>query len=197
MATNDDYLDDPLRNPAVDYDRTDLSARGILLFLVGLLVAGIFVELVIWGMFRFLAHSTLFAQGNPSPMVQAMKAVPEKQPGATLQNTPGINTQVFPEPRLQTNDVADMDALLRQENRILYPVQPFEDSTGAVHIPINQAMALIVERGLPVRPNAPPREFTTQTESGNSKFTQKEGQTLDLGPAGRSQAKKLGPEQKP
>ena len=69
MATNhDDY--DLLKNPAVDYDRTDLSPRGILVFLVGLLVAGIFIELVIWGMFRFLSHSPFFARGNPSPMAQ-------------------------------------------------------------------------------------------------------------------------------
>ena len=73
MATNhDDY--DLLRNPAVDYDRTDLSPRGILVFLFGLLVAGIFIELVIWGMFRFLSHSPYFAQGNPSPMVTSQKA---------------------------------------------------------------------------------------------------------------------------
>ena len=64
MATNHDDFD-LLRNPAVDYDRTDLSPRGILVFLVGLLVAGIFIELVIWGMFRFLSHSPFFAKGNP------------------------------------------------------------------------------------------------------------------------------------
>ena len=56
MATNHDNHD-PLRNPQVDYDRTDLSAKGILFFLIGLLIAGMFIELVIWGMFRFMAHS--------------------------------------------------------------------------------------------------------------------------------------------
>ena len=54
MATNQHDEYDLLRNPSVDYDRTDLSPRGILVFLVGLLVAGIFTELVIWGMFHFL-----------------------------------------------------------------------------------------------------------------------------------------------
>src|SRR5262249_45955425 len=157
MSTNSND-GDILRNPAVDYDRSDLSARGILLFLAGLLVAGIFIELVLWGMFRFLSHSTLFVQGNPSPLVQAQATQPETNPGARLQNTPGINTEVFPEPRLQTNDVYDMGDFLSQQNKVLYPAQPFEDSTGTVHLPINQAMALIVERGLPVRPSTPPRE---------------------------------------
>ena len=86
MATNHDDFD-LLRNPAVDYDRTDLSPRGILVFLVGLLVAGIFIELVIWGMFRFLSHSPFFAQGNPSPMVQTQKNAPLTAAGKDFENT--------------------------------------------------------------------------------------------------------------
>lgn len=191
MSTNGNH-GDSLRNPAVDYDRTDLSARGILLFLAGLLVAGIFIELVIWGMFRFLSHSTLFAQGNPSPLVQMQTAVPEKAPGVRMQNTGDINTQVFPQPRLQTNDAGDMDSFLQREQEILDPPQPFEDSTGTVHIPINQAMALIVERGLPVKPSAPPRDFTAQTEAGNAPGT---GIAHDRSAGGAAQGAKPGPNQ--
>jgi len=176
MSTNPNDSE-RLRNPAVDYDRTDLSARGILLFLAGLLVAGIFIELVIWGMFRFLSHSTLFAQGNPSPLVQMQKTVAEKQPGATLQNTLPVNTAVFPTPRLQTDDVTDMSTFLQREHEILYPQQPFEDSTGAVHIPINQAMALIVERGLPVKPSTPPRDFNATMSGGAAVNAQSQGMT--------------------
>jgi hypothetical protein len=172
MSTNSND-GDFLRNPAVDYDRTDLSARGILLFLAGLLVSGIFIELVLWGMFRFLSHSTLFVQGNPSPLIQAQKAMPETN--SILQNTGHVNTNVFPEPRLQTNDEYDMGSFLSQENKVLYPKQPFEDSTGTVHIPIDQAMALIVERGLPVRPSAPPRDFNGAMSASSAAGAQKDG----------------------
>jgi hypothetical protein len=151
MATNhDDY--DLLRNPAVDYDRTDLSPRGILVFLFGLLVAGIFIELVIWGMFRFLSHSPYFAQGNPSPMVTSQKAQPLTAEGKDFENTTNVNPDVFPEPRLQTDDVVDMSQLLQSEHKILYAPQPFVDSNGTVHLPITEAMKLIAERGLPVKP---------------------------------------------
>jgi len=151
MATNhDDY--ELLRNPAVDYDRTDLSPRGILVFLVGLLVAGIFVELVIWGMFRFLSHSPLFAKGNPSPMATVQKQPPPQVQGADFENTHNVNPATFPEPRLQTDDVTDMRNLLDSEHKILYAEQPFLDKSGTVHLPITEAMRLIVERGLPVRP---------------------------------------------
>ena len=151
MATeNSNY--DPLRNLQVDYDRTDLSPRGILLFLVGLLICGVFVELVIWGMFRFLSHSPFFAKGNPSPMVNAQKLPPPKAEGVDFENTTGVNPENFPEPRLQTDDVVDMRNLLNSEHKILYPEQPFLDKSGTVHIPITDAMKLIEERGLPVRP---------------------------------------------
>ncbi|HME31926.1 MAG TPA: hypothetical protein VKG65_04160 [Terriglobales bacterium] len=155
MATeNSNY--DPLRNLQVDYDRTDLSPRGILLFLVGLLICGVFVELVIWGMFRFMAKSdVLFPQPPANPMAVTQ---PVQQPASRsiLQNAPAVNLDVFPQPRLQTNDVRDMSELLQSGQALLNPSQPFKDSTGAIHIPISQAMKQIAEHGLPVRPNPPP-----------------------------------------
>ncbi len=156
MATeNSNY--DPLRNPLVDYDRTDLSPRGILLFLVGLLLCGVFIELVVWGMFRFMAKSdVLFPQPQTNPMAAAQKMPGQPASRSILQNAPTVNLDVFPEPRLQVNDAGDMGQFLHSEEELLNPPEPFKDSTGAIHIPISQAMNLIVERGLPVRPNAPP-----------------------------------------
>lgn len=152
MATNKNDDFNLLRNPAVDYDRTDLSAQGILVFLAGLLVAGVFVELVIWGMFHFLARSPFFAKGNASPMVQSQKLAPLTAAGKDFENTRNVNPGIFPEPRLQTNDVMDMSELLQSEHKVLYAEQPFADQTGTIHLPINDAMKLIEERGLPVRP---------------------------------------------
>jgi hypothetical protein len=151
MATNHDEYN-LLKNPAVDYDRTDLSPQGILVFLVGLLVAGVFVELVIWGMFHFLARSPYFAKGNASPMAQTQKHAPLKVEGKDFENTTNINPGNFPEPRLQINDVVEMDDLLKAEHKVLYAEQPFADQNGTIHIPINDAMKLIEQRGLPVRP---------------------------------------------
>ena len=152
MATNNDDFK-LLRNPEVDYDRTDLSPQGILVFLLGLLVAGIFVELVIWGMFHFLARSPFFAKGNVSPMVQTQKNAPLTAAGKDFENTRNVNPGIFPEPRLQTNDVVDMNDLLQAEHKVLYSEQPFADKDGTIHLPINDAMTLIEERGLPVRPS--------------------------------------------
>ena len=151
MATNhDDY--DRLKNPAVDYDRTDLSARGILIFLAGLLVAAIFIEVVIGGMFHFLARSPMFARGNPSPMVSAQKQPALTAEGKDFENTHNVNPDFFPEPRLQTNDVIDMNRYLQSEHETLYTERPFLDNSGTVHLPITEAMKIIEQRGIPVAP---------------------------------------------
>ena len=164
MATDHN---DALRNPQVDYERADLSARGILFFLIGLFVAGFFIELVLWGMFHFLARSeALFPAGTQSPMVSAQhRAAPEREPGSIMQNTPSVNLSVFPQPRLQANAAGEMQNFLRSEQELLNPPQPFADPSGAVHIPISLAMQLIAQRGLPTRPNAPPPEINMQTEA--------------------------------
>jgi hypothetical protein len=169
MATDSN---DALRNPQVDYERADLSPRGILLFLVGLFIAGVFIELVLWGMFRFLARSeALFPQGTVSPVLSAQhRAGPENEPGSIMQNTPSVNLSTFPQPRLQSNDAQEMQQYLGSEQELLNPAQPFTDSNGAVHIPVSLAMQLIEQRGLPTRPNAPPPELDTQTEAGNPKI---------------------------
>ena len=168
MATEDTNYD-PLRNPEVDYERADLSAKGILLFLLGLLVAGVFIELVLWGMFRFMAKSdALFVQPAANPMMSTQRPAPGTVPRSVLQNNPPENVMVFPEPRLQTNDAGDMQKFLTTEQVTLDPPQAFMDQSGAVHIPISQAMKLIEERGLPVRPSAPPPEVSGGEAQGGA-----------------------------
>jgi len=171
MATDHSNYD-PLRNPQVDYDRSDLSAKGILWFLIGLFIAGVFIELVIWGMFRFMARSeALFPQPQRNPMAVAQQAKAADASRSVLQNTPGVNLAIFPMPRLQPNDAGDMEKFLASEQKLLDPEQPFADSTGAIHIPISQAMKLIEDRGLPVRPNSPPPDFAALSNPASSQAT--------------------------
>ena len=116
-----------------------------------------FVELVIWGMFRFMAKSeVLFPQPKTNPMAVAQPAPPQPASRSIFQNAPAVNLDLFPEPRLQVNDAVDMTKFVASEQELLNPPQPFKDASGAIHIPISQAMKIIADRGLPVRPNPPP-----------------------------------------
>jgi len=179
MDTNHSNYD-PLRNPQVDYERADLSPRGILWFLIGLFIAGVFIELVLWGMFRFMARSeVLFPQPAVNPMMTAQKPAAAGQ-RSVLQNAPAVDLKVFPQPRLQTNDAGEMSQFLSSEQELLTVKQPFTDPSGAVHIPIALAMQLIVERGLPVRPNGPPPDLTMESAPNSKNAMENSG-----APAGR------------
>ena len=78
-----------------------------------------------------------------------------------------MNPGIFPEPRLQTNDVVDMNDLLEAEHKILYAEQPFADKNGTIHLPITDAMKLIEQRGLPVRPAGTPAPAATPSGRGD------------------------------
>jgi hypothetical protein len=68
-----------------------------------------------------------------------------------LQNKMAEITQSFPTPRVQTDDgnqdIADLHA---REDLLLSHTTWIDESKGTVRIPIDRAMELIAERGLPV-----------------------------------------------
>jgi hypothetical protein len=62
-----------------------------------------------------------------------------------------------PKPRLQVNQQLDLQQVREQEQRILNSYGWVSKEAGAVRIPINRAMDLIAERGLPpAKPAASP-----------------------------------------
>ncbi len=107
-------------------------------------------------MFRFLSHSPYFAKGNPSPMVNAQKAQPLTAEGKDFENTSNVNPDVFPEPRLQTDDVARHEAVAASRNtRFCTRHSRLWTRTARCICRLDDAMKLIEERGLPVKPATP------------------------------------------
>jgi hypothetical protein len=129
-----------VKNPEVAYDRTDLSPRGIALFLIALAVAGILTHFVLWGAYRVLAKGDI-EPTQPNAMVTSNRQ---------LQQVGGDPSQVFPAPRLQPDPTADMLKFRASELQHLYSYGKAEG--GATTIPINQAMDELAKQGLPTRP---------------------------------------------
>jgi hypothetical protein len=77
-------------------------------------------------------------------------------------------TKSFPEPRLQKNPIPDLKAVRAAENQVLTTYGWVDQQKGTVRIPIEQAMDLVVKKGLPVRPATPPSTegVSVPTESG-------------------------------
>jgi hypothetical protein len=137
------------------FERTDADVMGIAVFLVCL---GIFVAIT--GGVCYVMGKVVNAHLNKEdgPNTKWTKTADVRQLGnlpssPELQNKVAELTQTFPTPRLLTDDgdqdVADLHA---RESLLLENYSWVDQSAGKVRIPIERAMELIAQHGLPVRP---------------------------------------------
>src|SRR4051812_35655305 len=144
MDTN--HNSHPAVNADVGFDKSDLSIRGIVIFLAGVGIAGILSHLVIWGLFVG-AQKVVPYETNANPMA-TMATGTEAPP---LTNAGPQSVVKFPEPRLQTDDTADMSKFKEEEEKRLYAAHPYQGSDGTIHLNISDARAGAPPRGLPTR----------------------------------------------
>lgn len=114
-------------------DVNDVNVWGILGLGAALIVAAVIIHLAMWVLFEYFEAR------------EAQRVVPVYPLAATE------DTRVPPEPRLQTNPRQDLRDLLVQEDEILSSYGWVDRNTGVVRIPIDEAMKLTVQRGLPTR----------------------------------------------
>jgi hypothetical protein len=77
-------------------------------------------------------------------------------------------SQIPPEPRIQSAPLLDIQKLRAHEDAVLDTYGWVNRETGVIRIPIDRAMDLIVQRGLPVRTGTDPGPTVPDTgpESG-------------------------------
>jgi hypothetical protein len=122
-----------LTNPHVHHEESDVNFRAIVGFGVGLIVVAAVVQLLIY---------VLFGYFNSREGVQA----PAEYPLASAQGQ-----REPPEPRLQTNPRQDLADMRAKEDEQLTSYGWVDRNAGVVRIPIDAAMKLTLERGLPAR----------------------------------------------
>jgi hypothetical protein len=145
-----------MNHPEIEFEREDLSAGGILAFLVGLGITGLVIHVVLAGMYRYLDVYEKTHQAAPSPMARPASA-DMRQP------TPQ-DANKFPLPRLEVNERAEIYGTRFKEEELLNTYGWVDQKAGVAHIPIDRAMDLIAQQGLPtaptgtaVRPGAAPK----------------------------------------
>ena len=127
------------------FERQDLQPRGILYFLLGLAIFLLLSILGIRGVYAFLDHREKAEQPPVNPLVTNV-------PTDTRHIAPGYPQSVFPNPKLEENERGQLNGILLQEEDALYSYGWIDEKAGIVRIPIERAMDLIAQRGLPVRP---------------------------------------------
>lgn len=119
--------------PHIEHEESDVNIRGIFGFAFGLLLTGVLIHFMVWVLFRYFDAR------------EARKVAPEFPLAATQ------GSRVPPEPRLQTNPRQDLSDLRAREDQVLTSYGWVDRNAGVVRIPIDQAMKLTLERGLPAR----------------------------------------------
>lgn len=129
-------------NPEVAYDRTDMSAKAIVGFLIFLAIAGVIMHLVLWGLYKSFAGSYKAETQLASPSVSSTRQMLPK----------GDPERTFPAPRLQADDVADMNKFRVEEEQTLNSYGWVDQKAGTVRVPIERAIQSLAQQGLPTRP---------------------------------------------
>jgi hypothetical protein len=131
--------------PDAGFEREDLGSRPIFGFLISLVIVGILIYYLLWGMFRFLDTYNRQHERPVSPMV-----VPEEETRTAGRE----QIQQFPEPRLEDNERTELNDFRYGEEERLNSYGWVDQNAGIVHIPITRAMELIAQQGLPTTPLA-------------------------------------------
>ena len=120
-------------HPQPHLEERDVNIRAFLCFGAGLVVTAIVIHALVW---------LLFVYFNAREAAQP----PAEYPLAIEQEK-----RLPPEPRLQTNPREDLRELRAGEDELLTTYGWVDRNAGVVRIPIDEAMKLVIQRGLPAR----------------------------------------------
>jgi len=126
------------------YERQDLQPSGILYFLLTIVVGIVICVVVLKGLFGVLDRREKAAQPSVNPLVTN---VPED----TRHIAPGYPQSAFPNPKLEEDERGQLNGIRLTEDQMLDSYGWVDEKAGTVRIPIERAMDLLVQRGLPLR----------------------------------------------
>ena len=147
------------------YETSDVNTKGVVVFLGGLIgfIAVFFV--LCYAIGKAINFGLLKQDQDEATHVSMSSgsAAGLQRRGASLENNPAMEqieaarmTQSFPTPRLEADDSNQSTADMHAREDLLLEHTTAADASdgpaGTIHIPIERAMQLIVQRGLPTGP---------------------------------------------
>jgi hypothetical protein len=143
--------------PPVGHEETDADASSVGRFGAILVLVLVLSLVLLFGLFRYFQSREGAGVATVDP------------------------TKSFPEPRLQKTPVNDLKEVRDAENQVLHSYAWVDPQKGVVRIPIDRAIDLLAQHGLPSRPTdqAPPASgVTVPTESSLGPKMQQPGGPL-------------------
>jgi hypothetical protein len=126
------------------YEVSDVKPRGIVMFLIGLAVLTVILTVLLRVVFSMLeARAVRHDRVEPVPVEREAALRGDRQ---TVERPS--------DPQLQSNPLEALAAVRASETRILGTYGWVSREAGVARIPIDRAIDLVLERGLPVRAGA-------------------------------------------
>lgn len=134
------------RHQDVHYERTDFSTRVTIGIIVGTLVTVWVLSSLVYLYFAYLTHNRAATSPRPLPVEVHGNPLP-------------------PEPRLQQSPREDLKAMRTREDWMLSHYTWVDKQKGIVGIPIDRAIQMIAQRGIPPQ-KAPANLQLSQPQAG-------------------------------
>jgi hypothetical protein len=148
---SDEHLNHIHSGHGVEFEREDLSTRGIFGFMIGLAITGVIIYFIITGMYKFLDKYEQSQMTSSSPLTK-----PEDSAMVGARRLPpGYAENRFKDngaPLLEVDERGQLKTFVLDQEKQLNSYGWVDEKAGVAHIPIKQAMDLIAQRGLPVCP---------------------------------------------
>jgi len=147
---SDEMMNHGQPGPEPGFEREDLSTRGAFAFMIGLAIVGVAIYFIIAHMYSFLDNYERSRMATASPLVTSKGAMSR----VVTQDYMDKQFKENGAPMLETNERGQFkDFLINQEDQ-LNSYGWVDKDAGVAHIPIQRAMDLVVQQGLPVYPQS-------------------------------------------
>ena len=137
---------DKHENPAGhgDFERKDIGVAGVLYSMVGLFAFCLIVHFLVTGLYGVLERFST-ADKDKAPMSPLITNVPTDMRHVAK----GYPQTVFPNPKLEEDELGQFKSILAGQEETLNSYGWVDEKAGVARIPIDRAMDLLAQRGLP------------------------------------------------
>ena len=131
------------------FETEDLSPQGVFYFMAGLGVVGVVIYFIILGTYRFLDSYDRTHQPPANPMAVTTGVNPKTM---TFHDITEQIEKTFPKPVLEYSEQTQFTSEVEKQDKVLESYDWVDQKNGVVRIPIERAMDVLAQRGLPVVP---------------------------------------------
>jgi len=158
-------------NGHADYERKDISVNGVVVFLIGI-AALVVISYFVVDVFYHVLEKHFEAEQTPvSPLVTNAQQDTRRIPPQYGEDYAKYLKGSFPAPQLETDERTQLNEVRLREEDVLSTYDYVDKNAGTVRIPIDRAMDILAQRGLPVLPQA----GVTAAHTAKPQLEQKQG----------------------